>query len=77
MDLSPRAIVNQAWSGDNFKKKGHLNELYTWARNTVVWHWSADALFDSCILTMDVQCQVEHKKYALDSKLFSVPFHNC
>ena len=31
--------------------------------------------FDSCILTMDVQCQVEHKKYALDSKLFSVPFH--
>ena len=32
----------------------HLNELYTWARDTVMWHWSADTLFafDSCQLTI-------------------------
>ena len=31
---------------DKFKKI-LLNELYTWARDTVMWHWSVDALFDS------------------------------
>ena len=24
------------WSGDNFKKLRHLDELYTWARDTVM-----------------------------------------
>ena len=27
----------------------------TWARGTVRWYWSADALFDSCQLIIDVQ----------------------
>ena len=38
MDLSPRSI-------DNFKKVRHLHELYTWARDIVIWHWSLDAPF--------------------------------
>ena len=29
-------------------KTRHLNELYTWAHDTVRWHWLADAFFDSC-----------------------------
>ena len=28
------------------------NELYSWGCNTVRWHWSADALFDSYQLTI-------------------------
>ena len=36
----------------NLKKRRHLSELYTWARDTVWWHWSADTPFDSCQLTV-------------------------
>ena len=35
-----------------FEKTRHLSELYTWARDTVRWHWSADILFGSCQLTI-------------------------
>ena len=35
-----------------FEKTLHLSELYTWARDTVRWHWSADILFGSCQLTI-------------------------
>ena len=44
--LSLRSIKTNNRSVDNFKKI-LLNELYTWARDTVMWHWSVDALFDS------------------------------
>ena len=74
MDLSPRTIANQNWSGDNFKKQvtsmNHITEPAIQSCDT----GQRMPFFDSCILTMDVQCQVEHKKYALDSKLVSVPF---
>ena len=48
MDLSLQSIKTNKWSADNFKKTCHLNELYTWACDTVRWHWSAGTLFDSC-----------------------------
>ena len=35
------------WSAGNFKKLHHFHELYTWAHDAVMWHWSADTLFDS------------------------------
>ena len=37
---------------DNLKKTRHFGELYTWPRDTVMWHWSVDTLFDSCQLTI-------------------------
>ena len=53
MDLSLRSIKGNNWSADNLKKKTHhLSESYTWASDTVRWDWSADALFDSCQLTI-------------------------
>ena len=30
MDLSLRSIKTNNWSADDFKKRRHLNELYTW-----------------------------------------------
>ena len=44
MDLSLWSIKTNKWSADNFKKTIHLNKLYTWTRDTVRWHWSADTL---------------------------------
>ena len=32
MDLSVWSIKTNNWSADNFKKRRHLNELYTWAQ---------------------------------------------
>ena len=52
MDLSLRSIKTNNWSADNFKKIRHLDELYTWSRGTVRWHWSVHTLFDSCQLTI-------------------------
>ena len=52
MDLSLQPIKTNNWSADNFKKTHHLNKLYTWACDTVRWHWSADTLFDSCQWTI-------------------------
>ena len=46
MDLSLRSIKTNNWSADNFKRTHQLNELYTWACNTVMWHWSVNTLFD-------------------------------
>ena len=56
MDLSPRSI-------DNFKKVSHLHELYTWARDTVIWHWSLDAPFwePSIDHNMDVLYKVKDR----------------
>ena len=51
MDLSLRSMKTNNWSEDNLKKC-HLNELYTYACDTVRWYWSADMLFDSCQLTI-------------------------
>ena len=51
MDLSLQSIETHNWLRDNFKKTCHLSELYTWAHNTVMWHWSVDTLFDSGQLT--------------------------
>lgn len=45
MHLSQHKTNN--WPADNFK-----NELYTWAHDTVRWHWSADAIFDSYQLSI-------------------------
>ena len=67
MDLSLR-WKNDNWPADNFIKR-HLNEFYTWARDTVRWHWSADAL--SWQLSVDhnifvhkhVHYQVKHRLY--------------
>ena len=70
MDLSLWSVKTHNRSADNFKKICHLNELYTWSRGTVRWHWSADTLFDSCQLTItwmsilkDVHCQVKHRLF--------------
>ena len=52
MDRSLQSIKTNNCLGDNFKKTCHLSELYTWAHNTVMWHWSADTLFDSCQLAI-------------------------
>ena len=52
MDLILLSVKTNIWSADNFEKTLHLNELYTWACDTVRWHWSADALFDICQLTI-------------------------
>ena len=52
MDLSLRSFKTKNWLTDNFTKTCHLNELYTWACDTVMWHGSADTLFDSCQLTI-------------------------
>ena len=56
MDLSPRSI-------DNFKKVRHLHELYTWARDTVIWYWSLDAPFwePSIYHNMDVLYKVKDR----------------
>ena len=32
MDLSVWSIKTNNWSADNFKRRHHLNELYTWAQ---------------------------------------------
>ena len=45
MHLSQHKTNN--WPADNFK-----NELYTWAHDTVGWHCSADAIFDSYQLSI-------------------------
>ena len=37
----------------------HLHKLYTWAHDTVIWHWSADTL--SIDYNLDVQYQVKHR----------------
>ena len=55
MDLSLQSIKTIKWSADNFKKTCHPNELYTWACDTVRWHWSTGTLFDSCQLTITWQ----------------------
>ena len=46
MQLSQHKTNN--WPADNFK-----NELYTWAHDTVRWHCSADAIFDSYQFIVD------------------------
>ena len=33
------------WSAVNFKKTWDLDELHTWARDMVMWYWSADTSF--------------------------------
>ena len=40
------------------KKTRHLNELYNRTRNTVMWHWSVDTLYDSCQLTIASNAQL-------------------
>ena len=45
-------VCNQLKPTTTIKKTGHLNELYSWAHNIVWWHWSVDALFGSCQLTI-------------------------
>jgi len=51
MNLSLWSVKTNNCPANNFKKhKFHLNELYTLARDTVRWHWSADTLLDSCQL---------------------------
>ena len=50
--LGLRFPCNDRTDEVNFKKIRHLSELYTWARDTVRWHWSADILFGSCQLTI-------------------------
>ena len=50
--LTPITFKTNNWLADNFTKTCHLNELYTWACDTVMWHGSADTLFDSCQLTI-------------------------
>ena len=40
------------WTCNQLKPITGLNELNTWAHDTVMWHWSADTLFDSCQLTI-------------------------
>ena len=41
------------------KKTRDLDELHTWARDMVTWHWSADTLFWQVSIdhNMDVQYQ--------------------
>ena len=47
MDLSLQSIKTNSWITSL-----HFSELYTWPRDTVMWHWSVDTLFDSCQLTI-------------------------
>ena len=55
------AIQSKAstWSAVNFKKTADLDEVLTWARDMVTWHWSADTLFWQVSIgyKMDVQYQ--------------------
>ena len=41
----------------------YLNELCTWACDTVMWHWSVDTLFWQLPIdhNMDVHYQVKHR----------------
>ena len=50
-------------NNSSVEKKCHLNELYTWAHNTVMWHWSEDRLFWQLTIdhNMDVHYQVLFK----------------
>ena len=52
--FGPEPAINNLnnWSPDNLKKTRHVNESYTWDHNIVMWHWSADTLFDSYQLTI-------------------------
>ena len=50
--LSLRSIIKLTTGQRITLKIRHLNGLYPWARDTVMWHWSADTLFDSCHLTI-------------------------
>ena len=50
MDLSLQSIKTNSWITMN--KTRHFSELWTWPRDTVMWHWSVDTLFDSCQLTI-------------------------
>ena len=34
----------------NFKNTRDLNEVYTWARDTVMWYWPADTLFRQLLI---------------------------
>ena len=63
MELSMRSIKTNNWSADNFKRRHHLNELYTWAGELY-----NGTLFDSCQIdhNMDVHKDVH---YALDTQL--------
>lgn len=48
------------WACGGLKKNIHLNVLNAWARDTVIWHWSANTLFWRLSIghDMDVQYQV-------------------
>ena len=50
MDLSLQSIKTNSWITMN--KTRHFSELWTWLRDTVMWHWSVNTLFDSCQLTI-------------------------
>ena len=62
MDPSLRLIESLTGQRRTYKlKTRRLNELYNWARDTVLWHWSPETLFDRCQLhdhNMVVQGQV-------------------
>ena len=49
--------LKKKWSAEDLKKSFHLKEVYTWERDTVLWHWSVDTILESCHLTT-VQKQV-------------------
>ena len=74
MDLSLRSIKTNNWSEDYFKKTRCLNELYTWARDTVMWNWWVDILFDNCQSTItwmsykNVHYQVKYRHLASNAR---------
>ena len=43
----------------NFKKTRNLEEFYVWARDMVMWYWSADAL--PWQLSIDYEMDLEYQ----------------
>ena len=58
--MSPRSNrKTSTWSAVNFKKTLDLDELLTWARDMVLWYWSADTLFWQVSVDHNVDVQYQ------------------
>ena len=54
----------------------YLNELYTWARVTVRWHWSVDIRFDNCQWTITwVSTRVFYLNHEIGPRILRTIMH--
>ncbi len=56
------SMVNYAWSAVSLKKTHDFDGLYTWARDMVMWYWSADTLFWQLLIGHNMDDQYQRYK---------------